>query len=161
MILGPHRNSRELADPPRQYHGFGPGAGIFWHKRSVSFPAASKAAQRRDFARDQLLSSQPSYEQQTQRNQRSNGDRRDGFDIHVSPLRLSPHGAGCSVNVSRAVLLQYSFSRLAAARPGQVPGGRGLQGSHRRTHSKARPGLLPRRGFQRKRRPAISIRMPS
>jgi hypothetical protein len=140
MILGPHRNGRELVDAPRQYFGFGPGARIFWHKRSAAFSAVSKAAQRRDFACDQLLSSQLSNEQQTQRNQRSNRGRRNDFDTHVRSPRPSPHGTGCHVNVSRGRTVAIfasgmaklrpnfwiAFSRPASGRPEPSPSGRGL-----------------------------------
>src|ERR1700730_5444043 len=94
MIFGPHRNGRELVDAPRQYLGFGPGARIFWHKRSAAFSAASKAAQRRDFACDQLLS-----------------------DTHVRSPRPSPRGTGCHVNVSRGRTVAIFASGMAKLRP--------------------------------------------
>jgi hypothetical protein len=113
MMFRPHRNGRELVDAPRQYLGFGPGAHIFWHKRSAAFSPASKAAQRRDFACDQLLSSQLSNELQTQRNQRSNRGRRNDFDTHFRSPRPNPHGTGCHVNVSRGRTVAIFASGMA------------------------------------------------
>jgi hypothetical protein len=113
VVFGPHGNRRELVDPPCQYLGFGPSAPVLWHKRSAAFSAASKAAQRRDFPCNQLLSSQLSKEQQTQRNHGSNRGRSNGFYAHVRSPCPCPGAIARHVNVSQARLLQYSFGQPA------------------------------------------------
>jgi hypothetical protein len=62
--------------------GFTQGVAEVGPVRLNRAPAASKAAQSRDFARHQFLPSNPSYEQQTKRDQRSNLGP-DVFDVHL------------------------------------------------------------------------------